>query len=91
MTKSNLRSKGFTLSYTSTSQSIIEGSLGRNVESETEAEAMEKLYLLTCFYWFAQSSFLYYQGLPAQDDSILNGLGPQLSMSYQENALQTCQ
>ena len=84
MIKSNLGSKGFTLSSTSTSQYIIEGSLGRNMESETEAEAMGKQYLLTCSYWLAQSAFSYYQGLPAQDNSILNGLDPHLKLTIKK-------
>lgn len=40
------------------SYSITEGIQGKNLEVETEAEAMEKCFLLACSSWFAQLCFL---------------------------------
>lgn len=56
--------KGFISAHSCTSQFIAEGTQGRNLETETEAEAMEGHYLLDHFSELAVLS--YYPGLPVQ-------------------------
>lgn len=51
MTKSNLGMKGFIFAYISTSQSITEENSSRNQKEGSDAEAMEKCYLLACSSW----------------------------------------
>ena len=64
------------------------GTRGRNVEAETEAEAMEECCLLACL-WLASGflSYFYYttQDHLPRDATTHSGLGP-LSTNNQENA-----
>lgn len=64
MTKSHLKRKGFVSSYSL--QSIINRSQNRNsqgnLETRTEAEAMEECGLLACSSQLAHSTFLYSLG-----------------------------
>ena len=65
VTESNLGEERVYETYTSTSQSITEGSLGKNslgnLEAVTEAEDMEEHYLLACSSWLVLRT-----GVPAQ-------------------------
>ena len=53
------------VAYTSTSQFIIKGSQGKNLEAGADAEDMEECYLLAGFSCLAQPAFLQNPGPPA--------------------------
>jgi hypothetical protein len=53
MTKSDFGEKGFISTYSAPSQTITEGSQGRNLEIENAAEAVKECCLLVCSIWVA--------------------------------------
>ena len=67
MTKRNLEMKEFISSHKSKSQSITEGSHGRNLEAEADTEAMEKCCLLVCTPVASSACFLTHPRLPSQE------------------------
>lgn len=73
LTKSTLERKG-PISALSL-QSFMKGSQGRNLEAETEVEAVEKCCLLACFARVTQPPFLYNQHILTRDGMAYSGCG----------------
>lgn len=97
MTKSNLgKERIYLASCTCISQSIIEGSQGRNLRQNLEAgieeESMEECFLLICSPWFAQCAFSWSPGLQhlLRDCITHRGSGHFTSVISQNSTPWTC-
>lgn len=70
---------------------IMKRNQDRNLEANTEGEAMEDCCLLACFSWFVQYTFAYTSQPPAQRwHHQQYMLSPLATIANQENAPQTC-